>query len=381
MKKGILKNLSLLIGALMVSSFSGFNLVQASAVTDKTNSVTQTVEFVIDDMEYFEELLDAAKKLEVNDNDADKEFFDVVYKSYGDYAKKIGRNLNDQQLKEAVNILVLMNYESSLSEVFKRSLDYLGLDIDSYIDVVFAPVYKSVITEMDKEFYRLILNTNYFEPSKLDEKDMKVYKELKDNVNVLVSKYLSDHDFDDSFVETISSLIWNLANSSVKLSSELLVNVMVTLDLDTKERFLELAGPFAEKFEPFITDDAITLGYLGMYYFDCLLDSIDTVQLEKLINQLYKREITSGEFSRKLIDSVEFEYIDSEDVDIIVDILYFVLLLREADEEGMKFWVNKYNEELGKSKSREEAFKSVAYGMMETEEFKNIDLLSEFDIF
>lgn len=381
MKKGILKNLSLLIGALMVSSFSGFNLVQASAVTDKTNSVTQTVEFVIDDMEYFEELLDAAKKLEVNDNDADKEFFDVVYKSYGDYAKKIGRNLNDQQLKEAVNILVLMNYESSLSEVFKRSLDYLGLDIDSYIDVVFAPVYKSVITEMDKEFYRLILNTNYFEPSKLDEKDMKVYKELKDNVNVLVSKYLSDHDFDDSFVETISSLIWNLANSSVKLSSELLVNVMVTLDLDTKERFLELAGPFVEKFEPFITDDAITLGYLGMYYFDCLLDSIDTVQLEKLINQLYKREITSGEFSRKLIDSVEFEYIDSEDVDIIVDILYFVLLLREADEEGMKFWVNKYNEELGKSKSREEAFKSVAYGMMETEEFKNIDLLSEFDIF
>ena len=365
----------------MVSSFSGFNLVQASAVTDKTNSVTQTVEFVIDDMEYFEELLDAAKKLEVNDNDADKEFFDVVYKSYGDYAKKIGRNLNDQQLKEAGNILVLMNYESSLSEVFKRSLDYLGLDIDSYIDVVFAPVYKSVITEMDKEFYRLILNTNYFEPSKLDEKDMKVYKELKDNVNVLVSKYLSDHDFDDSFVETISSLIWNLANSSVKLSSELLVNVMVTLDLDTKERFLELAGPFAEKFEPFITDDAITLGYLGMYYFDCLLDSIDTVQLEKLINQLYKREITSGEFSRKLIDSVEFEYIDSEDVDIIVDILYFVLLLREADEEGMKFWVNKYNEELGKSKSREEAFKSVAYGMMETEEFKNIDLLSEFDIF
>lgn len=369
MKKGILKIFSSLIlsGALTVSSFLGFSLVQAPA--QEVVSPTVLSEDEHDDVDvtmYFEDLLKEAKDLEIGSDE--KEFFDIVYKSYGDYVKKVGLNLTEQELKESVNLIVLLNYESCLGEVFTMALDHLGLDNDTYIEIL-SPVFDGLISDSEKEFYKLILNTYSFDSSKLEEKDMKAYEELKVHVKKLV-------DVDDiENEEILTSLIWNLANSNVKLSTELIINVMVTLDIESGEDFLKLVGPYAEKFEKYISNKAISMGYLGKYYIDSLMESVNLVELEELIKQLSDKKITSDQFFKSLIDNVDQEFISQEKSDDIIRVLYSTLFLREPDDEGFAFWVKEYDEDGSKN-----AFKNIAYRMMETEEFKNVDFLSEFDI-
>lgn len=364
MSKRVMKIISS-IAMVGVLTFSGMNFVQAPSaeVIRVFNGYGTKADF--------DKVLESSKNLKVSDEQ--KEFYNTIYESFKNYANKKGLKLTEEKIKESVNLLVLLNDETFGNRVFIMGLNHLGLDTDSYLEIM-LPIFGEV-SEGEKEFYRLVLNTFSFDPESLKAEDKKVYDSIKNNFTSYFEKLGVKYDKGD--YEVISSMVWNLANSDIKLSNDLLSYVLVYLEVDLNE-FLELTQPFGDKFEPYFNEKNMSIGHMTDYFDDMLVGSLNDSDLEKLVTKLYDEELTFEKFSKHLV-GIDNIY-ENKSEDEIIYMLYRVLLLREVDEEGLSFWKGKHNEFITSGKTNVESFKMIANGIIDGEEFKNIDILSRFGL-
>ncbi len=354
--RGIVSSIAL-VGVL---TFSGINLVQAHSA--------EVINAVNDTKDDFNKILESAKDLKISNEE--KEFYDAIYKSFKDYANKKGLKLTDNKIKESVNLLILLNDETFINKVFYTGLNYLGLDIDSYLEIM-TPVFGEIL-DSEKQFYKLVLNTFSFDPKNLKMEDKEKYDSLKNNVTSFL-KTLGE-EYDEEEYDIVASMIWNLVNSDVKLSKDLVSYVTVYLEVDTDE-FLKLVKPFEDKFKKYIDKEDIWVKHVINYFNDVLDNNINNNNLEELATKLYDGNLSFEKFSMYIVktDSIY----KNKSVDEIVNMLYKALLLREADQGGLSFWKNKYNEIISSGKTNIDAFKMIADNIISGEEFKSIDVLSK----
>lgn len=310
-------------------------------------------------MEYME--FDSSKL-----NGGDKKLYDNITENFAIYVTDNELGLGAEEQKEAVNLLWGLGKEDVNDEVFDQVLAYLGMDMSEFIKVVIFP-FQEELTDVEVEFYSLIIKANKLDVIKLTEDQKKIFDTLKNNVSKFVTKYELEFGEDDIF--EISSILYNMMDSSTKLSTELLTEVVYYLGINFSI-FEELSGEFFEKFKEYIPSISIIFDYVNIVYNIALDNDMGAEELDDISLKLSEGELTAREFILGILDKDGF-YSD-KNLSNLVKKLYNVILLRNVDQGGLDFWTLKLGELFRGGKSIKDVVKDVSNQIMGSDEFKSI---------
>ena len=160
-----------------------------------------------------------------------------------------------------------------------------------------------------------------------------------------------------------------MMDSSTKLSTKLLTEVVYYLGIDFS-LFEELSGEFFEKFKDYVPSTSVIFDYVNIAYAIALDHDMSAEDIDNIAVKLSEGNLTAKEFVLGILDQDGF-YSDNN-VSDLVNKLYNVILLRNVDEDGLKFWNSKLDELVKGGKSTKDAVKYVANEMMGSDEFKAI---------
>ena len=111
--------------------------------------------------------------------------------------------------------------------------------------------------------------------------------------------------------------------------------------------------------------------YLKIAYEQAFEREFDEEGLKYWISQFSEGKITLRSFLLNLIDTDEFNQKSKDSTDKIKR-LYGVMLSRDADEGGLKYWESKLNENLTKYNNDRQAFLETVKEMIKADELKGI---------
>ena len=111
--------------------------------------------------------------------------------------------------------------------------------------------------------------------------------------------------------------------------------------------------------------------YLKIAYEQAFERKFDEEGLKYWISQFSEGKITLRSFLLNLIDTGEFNQKSKDSIDKIKR-LYGVMLSRDADEGGLKYWESKLNENLTKYNNDRQALLETVKEMIKADELKEI---------
>lgn len=353
-----------------LGSLSGGAVKQAFA-TSVTDSTAAESEVMVEDLdatskEFYDFLMKYTEFDYSKLNGEDKKLYDNITKNFATYVADNELGLSAEEQKEAVNLLWGLGEEDVSDEVFDQVLAYLGIDMSGFIKVVIFS-FQEELTDVEVEFYSLVIKAHELDVTKLTDDQKKIFDTLKSNVSKFDAKYELELEEDDIF--EMASILYNMMDSSTKLSTKLLTQVVYHLGIDFS-LFEELSGEFFEKFKDYVPSTSVIFDYVNIAYATALGNDMSAKELDDISVKLSEGTLTARQFVLGILDQDGF-YSDKKVSDLI-NKLYNVILLRNVDEDGLKFWSSKLDELVKGGKSTKDAVKDVANEMMGSDEFKAI---------
>lgn len=339
--------------------------------TSVTESVAAESEVMVEDLDSTsKEFYDFLTKYSDFDssklNEEDKKLYDNITKNFATYVTDNELGLSAEEQKVAVNLLWGLGEEDVSDEAFDEILAYVGMDMSGFVKVVIFS-FQEELTDVEVEFYNLIIKSHELDVTKLTEDQKKIFDTLKSNASKFVAKYELELEEDEIF--EIASILYNMMDSSTKLSTKLLTEVVYYLGIDFS-LFEELSGEFFEKFKDYVPSTSVIFDYVNIAYAIALDHDMSAEDIDNIAVKLSEGNLTAKEFVLGILDQDGF-YSDNN-VSDLVNKLYNVILLRNVDEDGLKFWNSKLDELVKGGKSTKDAVKYVANEMMGSDEFKAI---------
>ena len=339
--------------------------------TSVTESVAAESEVMVEDLDSTsKEFYDFLTKYSDFDssklNEEDKKLYDNITKNFVTYVTDNELGLSAEEQKVAVNLLWGLGEEDVSDEAFDEILAYVGMDMSGFVKVVIFS-FQEELTDVEVEFYNLIIKSHELDVTKLTEDQKKIFDTLKSNASKFVAKYELELEEDEIF--EIASILYNMMDSSTKLSTKLLTEVVYYLGIDFS-LFEELSGEFFEKFKDYVPSTSVIFDYVNIAYAIALDHDMSAEDIDNIAVKLSEGNLTAKEFVLGILDQDGF-YSDNN-VSDLVNKLYNVILLRNVDEDGLKFWNSKLDELVKGGKSTKDAVKYVANEMMGSDEFKAI---------
>ena len=339
--------------------------------TSVTESVAAESEVMVEDLDSTsKEFYDFLTKYSDFDssklNGEDKKLYDNITKNFATYVTDNELGLSAEEQKVAVNLLWGLGEEDVSDEAFDEILAYVGMDMSGFVKVVIFS-FQEELTDVEVEFYNLIIKSHELDVTKLTEDQKKIFDTLKSNASKFVAKYELELEEDEIF--EIASILYNMMDSSTKLSTKLLTEVVYYLGIDFS-LFEELSGEFFEKFKDYVPSTSVIFDYVNIAYAIALDHDMSAEDIDNIAVKLSEGNLTAKEFVLGILDQDGF-YSDNN-VSDLVNKLYNVILLRNVDEDGLKLWNSKLDELVKGGKSTKDAVKYVANEMMGSDEFKAI---------
>lgn len=303
-------------------------------------------------------------------SDEDKKSYNELSESIKTYLTRKGMSLSNDEQAELTKLLWVLDSERASSELIQDLVKYMKIDKMDFSDMMIS-IFGIDISESESKLYELFMKVEDFSFEDLTEEQQKIYKNIEKAIMG------NEEEIENSLGEDISKIlctvVYNLFDESMEIDAKTLTEIIYYLRLD-HPTFLDLLGDYRGHFEKYISRNVLWFDY-GVQVYHSIYDGVMNEDLDKA----YEKFLQTGEVKKYIMGVIDASILDlDEDVEYIIETLYDMILIREADGEGLKFWVSKFNEYVKSGKSQKDAIVTIANSFMASDEFKK--LVERFDL-